>query len=264
MASLESFSQDLKMYRKNHGLTQTDLAQRLNFSPETISAWERGIRRPHIQQIPHLAHLMGVEVEKLLLSINVDLNDARDSRPQRRTLISQRTPITQFASQTACEDQIREAAAITRRAKILTIRGEKYFMGPYSLLYNLCDPRRSNPVSVKVLVLSPESSHISNELASRLEHESVEEIRDKMRHSLDNLKYHARRNENFEVNCYQGSPNFKILLFDSVLFVSSFVGGGPKHDHSVPVFEMVREGNPLFAGFERYFDDLWEYNSHPV
>ena len=264
MSSPESFPEDLKMYRKNHGLTQTDLARRLNFSAETISAWERGKRRPHIQQIPQLARMLGIDVEKLLQSINVDLDETRVARPQLRMPVSQQHElVTLFASQPACEDAIREAASTTRNASILTIRGERYFMGSRSLLYNLCVSRRSVPVSVRVLVLSPDSSHISKELATRLDHESAEEIRDKMRHSLNNLKYHARRNKDFEVRCYQESPNFKILLFDSALFVSSVVAGGPKHDHSASVFRMMREGNPLFPGFERYFDDLWERSSSP-
>ncbi len=261
MPSSASFPENLRMYRRNHGLTQTALAQRLHFSPETISAWERGIRRPHMQQIPHLARLMGIEAEKLLQSIGAELDEARESRPQPRAA-SSHDAVVRFESQRACEDAIREAAGMTERAKILTIRGEKYFMGSRSLLYHLCVPRRNGPVvSVKVLVLSPDSAHISPELAAHLDHESAEEIRDKMRHSLDNLRYHARHNKDFLVRCYQESPNFKLLLFDSTLFVSSFVDGGPKHDHSTPVFQMMREGNPLVPGFERYFDDLWARSS---
>ena len=81
MPFLESFSEDLKAYRKTNGLTQTDLARRLDFSAETISAWERGIRKPNIQQIPHLARLLGVDVKELLQSINVDLHKGNGSKP---------------------------------------------------------------------------------------------------------------------------------------------------------------------------------------
>ena len=102
------------------------------------------------------------------------------------------------------------------------------------------------------------SPHITEQLAVRLDHESPEEIRDKMQHSLNNLKFYAQRNKDFEVRCYWEPPNFKILRFDNTMFVSSFIGGGPKNDHSARMFQMVRDGNPLFAGFDRYFDDLWE------
>ena len=47
-----------------------------------------------------------------------------------------------------------------------------------------------------------------------------------------------------------------MLLFDNVMFVSSFAGGGPKNDNNVKMLEMKREGNPLFIGIERYFDEL--------
>ena len=266
MPFLASFPEDLKAYRKNNGLTQTDLARRLNFSTETISAWERGKRKPNIQQIPHLARLLDVDVKELLQSINVDLRKGNGNRPlvlsheERR----QYDLVTVFDNQESCELQIREAARVAKKVKILTVRGEKYFMGSRSLLHNLCAPKRSQGAHVKVLVLAPDSSHITEQLAERLDHESPEEIRDEMRHSLENLQFYARRNKNFEVRCYQESPNFKILLFDSTLFVSSFVNGGPKNDQSARMFQMLREGNPLFAGFDRYFDDIWERAAFPA
>ena len=265
MPFLESFPEDLKAYRKNNGLTQTDLARRLNFSTETISAWERGKRKPNIQQIPHLARLLGVDVKELLQSINTDLRKGNVNRPLIREHEGRRQYdlVTVFDNQESCELQIREAARVARKVKILTVRGEKYFMGSRSLLHNLCLPKRSQGAHVRVLVLSPDSSHISEPLAERLDHESLDEIRDKMQHSLENLKFYAKRNEDFEVRCYQEAPNFKLLLFDATLFVTSFVNGGPKNDYSARMFQMLREGNPLFAGFDRYFDDMWERAAFP-
>ena len=268
MPFLESFPDDLKAYRKNNGLTQTDLARRLDFSTETISAWERGKRKPNIQQIPHLARLLGVDVKELLQSINVDLHDRNGHRPlvrehEERRQYDQYDLVTVFDNQESCELQIREAARAARKVKILTVRGEKYFMGSRSLLHNLCSPKRGLAPQVKVLVLSPDSSHITQKLAERLDHESSEEIRDKMQHSLNNLKFHAQRNKDFEVRCYREPPNFKILRFDTVMFVSSFVAGGPKNDRSAKMFQVLRDGNPLFAGFDRYFDDMWDRAAFP-
>jgi transcriptional regulator with XRE-family HTH domain len=260
MPFLENFSEDLKAYRKINGLTQTDLARSLDFSTETISAWERGIRKPNIQQIPRLARLLGVDVKELIQSINVDLHKGNGSKSVAREVEGrqQDTLVTVFPSQRACEEHIREAARTAKKVKIMTVRGEKYFMGSRSLLHNLCNPKRNPGAHVKVLVLSPASPHITEQLAVRLDHESSEEMRDKMQHSLNNLKFYAQRNKDFEVRCYWESPNFKILRFDNIMFVSSFVGGGPKNDHSARMFQMVRDSNPLFAGFDRYFDDIWE------
>lgn len=266
MPSRESFPEDLKAYRKSNGLTQADLARLLDFSPETISAWERGKRKPHIQQIPRLARLLQVDVEQLLQSINADFDKAHmDGNIAQLQGYEQQQGglVTVFASQDACEMQIREAARMARIAKILTIRGEKYFMGPRSLLHNLCIPGQKHAAHVQVLVLAPDSSHISEQLATRIDHETPEEIRERMWHSLGNLKFHARRNKDFEVRCYREAPNFKLLLFEDTLFVTSFVKGGPKNDQSAKMFQMMREGNPLFPGFGRYFDDLWGRSTLP-
>ena len=116
--------------------------------------------------------------------------------------------------------------------------------------------KRAKDTIIEVLVLSPDAEHITEELAKKLQHNSVEEIRERMRLALEHLKYLARRNGNFEVRCYNEKPNFKILMFDNVMFVTSFASDVPKNDDTAKMFRMVREGNPLFVGFERHFDEL--------
>jgi uncharacterized protein YktB (UPF0637 family) len=63
-------------------------------------------------------------------------------------------------------------------------------------------------------------------------------------------------NRNIRVKCYKESPNFKILIFDDEMFVSSFAQGRQKNDHNAKMFQITRDNNPLFAGLERFFDDL--------
>ncbi len=159
----------------------------------------------------------------------------------------------EFPNQEACELHIRNAAHSAKKVKILTIRGEKYFVGSRSLLHDLYLSKRT---TIEMLVLSPESQHISEEHARDLGHNSAEEIRRKMRITCDYLKHIAEQNKNFKVKYYDETPNFKILLFDDVLFISSFAGGGPKNDHNVKMLQLTGDGNPLFTGLERYFDDL--------
>jgi transcriptional regulator with XRE-family HTH domain len=255
MSLTESFPERLKKYRKSQGWTQQELAKQWSFSTETISSWERGIRTPSIQQIPHLADVLTISTDELVEAINgrlgdhgkqeIDFNDPKQS-----------SSIVGFRNQKDCEFYIREAARRSRKVKILTIRGEQYFVGSKSLLYNLCTSKRAKDTTIEVLVLSPEADHITEELAKKLQHSSAEEIREKMRLALEHLKYLARRNGNFEVRCYNEKPNFKLLMFDNLMFVSSFAGEEPKNDRSAKMFRMVREGNPLFMGFERHFDEL--------
>jgi hypothetical protein len=159
-------------------------------------------------------------------------------------------------NQDACEAYIKDAFSKARKVKILTIRGQQYFLGARSLLYNMCLAKKDKGFSIEVLVLSPESGHITEDLAGELGHNSTERIRKDMRIARDNLCHMAEQNANFRVKWYDETPNFKILMFDDIMFVSSFAGGGPKNDRNAKMFQIARDNNPLFFGFERYFDDL--------
>jgi len=164
----------------------------------------------------------------------------------------------------ACESQICDAFRTARTIKILTIRGEKYFLSSRSLLYDLYLSKKGKDSAIKVLVLSPESNHITEELARNLHHDSAESTRRKMRIALENLKHMAEQNKNFEVRCYQETPIFKTLMFDGVMFVSSFAAdGGPKNDHNAKMYRITREGNSVFTGLEKHFDELWKRSVSP-
>jgi RelA/SpoT family (p)ppGpp synthetase len=145
---------------------------------------------------------------------------------------SDKTSIIEHPNQDACESYIQEAFKNAKKVKILTIRGQQYFLSSRSLLYDMCLTKKDKGFSILVLVLSPESSHITENLAGELGHNSVERIRKKMR---------------------------------IVMFVSSFAGGGPKNDRNVIMLEIRRDGNPLFIGLERYFDEAYYVNLvHPT
>ena len=52
--------------RQNAKLTQSDLAQQLNYSDKAVSKWERDLAYPDTQTIPKLAEILGISVEELL------------------------------------------------------------------------------------------------------------------------------------------------------------------------------------------------------
>ena len=52
--------------RKSSGLTQSQLAKKLNISDKAVSRWESGIGYPEITQFPELAKIFGVTVDYLL------------------------------------------------------------------------------------------------------------------------------------------------------------------------------------------------------
>lgn len=62
----EKTGQFICQLRKEKGLTQAALAQRLNLSNRTISKWENGDGMPDISVLPGLADALGVTVDELL------------------------------------------------------------------------------------------------------------------------------------------------------------------------------------------------------
>ena len=80
------FAQRLRELRKENGITQAGLAERMNVSRTCIANWESGERIPEVAAITYLAKLFKVPVDylcgrtderyrvKLLDNIDFDLN----------------------------------------------------------------------------------------------------------------------------------------------------------------------------------------------
>lgn len=58
--------QKLIILRKRHGLTQSNVAEKLNVSRQAISRWESGVASPTIENLKGLSSLYGVSVDMLL------------------------------------------------------------------------------------------------------------------------------------------------------------------------------------------------------
>lgn len=52
--------------RKEHGMTQLELAEKMGVTDKAVSKWERDLSCPDISSIPNLAGILGVSVEDLL------------------------------------------------------------------------------------------------------------------------------------------------------------------------------------------------------
>ena len=57
-------------YRKQRGLTQAGLAEKLNYSDKAVSKWERGESMPDVLTLMQLSELFGVSVNDLLSDPN--------------------------------------------------------------------------------------------------------------------------------------------------------------------------------------------------
>ncbi len=62
----KSIGISISKLRKKYGMTQSQLAQKLNISDKTVSRWENGLGFPEITQFPILASIFGVTVDYIM------------------------------------------------------------------------------------------------------------------------------------------------------------------------------------------------------
>ena len=62
----EYFARNLSTYRKALGLTQSELAEKLNYSDKSISKWERGDGLPDLSVTVQIAEIFGLTVNDLI------------------------------------------------------------------------------------------------------------------------------------------------------------------------------------------------------
>ncbi len=55
----------IAQYRKNLGITQEALAQKLGVTNQAVSKWEAGLNYPDLQLLPQLAEIFGITIDEL-------------------------------------------------------------------------------------------------------------------------------------------------------------------------------------------------------
>jgi putative transcriptional regulator len=60
------FSERLKQLRKDAGLTQVDVAEKLGISQPAYASWERGIKKPTQENLVKIAQILNVSVDYLV------------------------------------------------------------------------------------------------------------------------------------------------------------------------------------------------------
>ncbi len=64
--SNKSIGEVISSLRKEKGMTQSDLAEKMNVTDKAVSKWERNLSCPDVNSIPKLAEILGTTVEELL------------------------------------------------------------------------------------------------------------------------------------------------------------------------------------------------------
>ena len=150
-------------------------------------------------------------------------------------------------------DQFKSASS---EIKILTIRGFRYFSRKAGLFSPLLREKAVDNIPIKVLVCSPESKHIDQELAQSLHKKSVEEIRSNMHLALSSLANLMDEYKNLEIRVYEEVPIWNILQFDDTMYVSAYVE--PKSHQNAVVHRIPQNSKSHFVAFDKHFNSLWE------
>ena len=66
MIVLEQLGARIAQLRRDQGLTQEMLAQRMGVSPQAVSKWERGLACPNPVWLDDLADVLGTSIDSLL------------------------------------------------------------------------------------------------------------------------------------------------------------------------------------------------------
>ena len=77
----------ISVYRKHCGMTQAELAEKLNYSDKAVSKWERGESIPDVMTLVLLAETFGVTVNDLIGTEELK-NLPEIKEPQRRRMVN--------------------------------------------------------------------------------------------------------------------------------------------------------------------------------
>ena len=69
-----SMGEIISTLRKEKGMTQKDIADKLGITDKAVSEWERDVAFPDTATIPKLAEILGVSVEELMQAKAVPVN----------------------------------------------------------------------------------------------------------------------------------------------------------------------------------------------
>lgn len=64
--SEQSFGNMIVTLRKNSGMTQKELAEKMCVTDKAVSKWERDLSFPDVNSLPKLAEIFGVTVDELI------------------------------------------------------------------------------------------------------------------------------------------------------------------------------------------------------
>ena len=63
---MKNMGEVISFHRKEQGMTQAELAEKMNVTDKAVSKWERNFSCPDVNSLPKLAEVLNITVEELL------------------------------------------------------------------------------------------------------------------------------------------------------------------------------------------------------
>ena len=73
----ESMGSRIARLRKEHGMTQLQLAEKMGVTDKAVSKWERDLSCPDVGSLPQLAQLLEVSVDELMQNKTAPQKESR-------------------------------------------------------------------------------------------------------------------------------------------------------------------------------------------
>ena len=84
METKDIIAENITGLRKKSGMTQAELANRLDFTDKAVSKWERGLSLPDAPTLKELADLFGVDVNYLFTPHLYDTLDEESEKKLKK------------------------------------------------------------------------------------------------------------------------------------------------------------------------------------
>ena len=98
-----SFSENLKQIRKEHHLSQEELAELLDVSRQAVSKWEQGQGYPEVEKLLMISQKLNISLDELMESEDGDIFDVADPRSEFENSVISEMQIASFAESTITE-----------------------------------------------------------------------------------------------------------------------------------------------------------------
>lgn len=76
----QSFGKMITALRRENGMTQLDLAEKMGVTDKAVSKWERDLSYPDVNSIPKLAEIFGITVDELMQVKSDAKTNSKDNR----------------------------------------------------------------------------------------------------------------------------------------------------------------------------------------